>query len=207
MNRRDLSIVAPLLLLSLAPTLGTLVRLTGLVRGDAPARFVEAPLPILLHIASVLPWALIGAFQFTPSLRRGTWHRRAGTILVGFGLLTGLSGLWMTATYDVPAGMEGPLLHAVRWLVGIGMVGSVMLGVVRVKQRDFASHEAWMIRAYALSLGAGMQAVLLLPLAIAGNDPRDLLRDVLMTVAWVINLAFAEWLIRRHPARPVPSAA
>lgn len=207
MNRRDLSIVAPLLLLSLAPTLGTLVRLTGLVQGDAPARFVGAPLPILLHIASVVPWALVGAFQFAPSLRRGNWHRRVGTVLVGFGLLTGLTGLWMTASYEVPAELEGPLLHAVRWVVGLAMVASVVLGVVRVKQKDITSHEAWMIRAYALSQGAGMQAVLLLPLALAGNDPRFFLRDVLMTLAWLINLAFAEWLIRRTPARLVPSAA
>lgn len=207
MNRKDLSIVAPLLLLSAVPSLGTLVRLSGLVTGDAPQRFAQAPGAIVLHISSVLPWALVGAFQFAPSLRRVGWHRRAGTVLVGFGVLTGVSGLWMTATYDVPAPMEGPVLHAVRWLVGFAMVASVVLGFARVRQRDFAAHEAWMIRAYALSQGAGTQAVLLLPLAMAGDEPRFLFRDLLMTLAWAINVAFAEWLIRRKPASLVPSPA
>lgn len=210
--RSDLAIVAPLLFLSFVPSIGALARLAGLLAGAAAtpdtARFVNGPLPILLHVACVLPWCLVGAFQFAPALRRRwpAWHRRVGTALVALGLGTGLTGLWMTATYDVPPAMEGPLLHAVRWAVGAAMVASVALGVLRVKQRDLAGHEAWMIRAYALSQGAGMQVVLMLPLIALGHEPQWLLRDVLMTLAWALNLAFAEWLIRRAPAGLVPAA-
>ena len=58
----------------------------------------------------------------------------------------------------------------------------------------------------ALSQGAGMQVVLMLPLIALGHEPQWLLRDVLMTLAWALNLAFAEWLIRRTPAGLVPAA-
>ena len=57
------------------------------------------------------------------------------------------------------------------------------------------------------SSGGGRPTIagLLLPLAMAGHEPRYLLRDVVMTLAWVINAVFAEWLIGRKNV--VPAAA
>jgi hypothetical protein len=54
-----------------------------------------------------------------------------------------------------------------------------------------------MLRAYALGMGAGTQVLIMLPVTLIVGAPTYLLRDVLMTSAWVINAALAEWLIRR----------
>lgn len=59
-----------------------------------------------------------------------------------------------------------------------------------------------MLRGYAIGLGAGTQAVLMLPLTLLIGEIHGLLRDLLMILAWVVNLAVAEWAIRRHAARP-----
>ena len=58
------------------------------------------------------------------------------------------------------------------------------------------------MRAYALGIGAGTQALTQLPWLLLFGAPDDLTRAWLMGAAWVINLAAAEWLIwrRRHPA-------
>ena len=44
------------------------------------ARFVASPIPVLLHIASVTIYSLLGAFQFSAGLRRRWpgWHRAEG---------------------------------------------------------------------------------------------------------------------------------
>lgn len=95
-------VVAALILLSGIPLAGGAHRLTQLVGGAAitPAnvRFFASPLPVVLHIVGVSLYAILGAFQFVPSLRRRrhAWHRIAGWLLIPCGLIAALSGLWMT---------------------------------------------------------------------------------------------------------------
>jgi Predicted membrane protein (DUF2306) len=197
-----------LILLTAIPMLGGIARIAGLASG-APvtpenARFVGMPLPVIIHIFSATLYCLVGAFQFAPGFRRRRpdWHRRAGRALVVLGIAAGLSGLWMTQFYAVPVSLQGSLLYGVRWLVGSGMVIAIVLAMIAiVGRRDVAQHSAWMIRAYALGQGAGTQVLVLLPVTLIFGESTGLLRDVLMTLAWIINVVLAEWIIRRQPSR------
>lgn len=83
------------------------------------------------------------------------------------------------------------------------MTLALVLAVRAVLQRRMAEHQAWMVRAYALGQGAGTQVLILLPVTLLVGAPTFLLRDVLMALAWGLNVAIAEWLIRRRrpPAR------
>src|SRR4051794_40245688 len=196
-----------LIVLSLIPVLAGAVRLTELM--GAPeitannARFVASPIPVTVHIVSVTLYSLLGAFQFVPSLRRGrpSWHRIAGRILVPAGLLVALSGLWMSAFYPRPPG-DGESLVVVRLIVGSAMLASIVLAVLAIRRRGFTSHGAWMTRAYAIALGAGTQVFTILPWVVIFGPigaADELPRTVLMTAGWVINLAVAEYVIRRRP--------
>ena len=71
--------------------------------------------------------------------------------------------------------------------------------VTAIRRRDIAAHRAWMMRAYALSLGAGTQ-VFTEGFGEATFGTGVLVGDISKGAAWAINLAVAEWLIRR-PAR------
>src|SRR5687768_2423121 len=58
-----------LILLSLVPALVGVLRLTQLAAGTQTAenaRFFAQPLPVVLHILVVIPYAIVGAFQFAP---------------------------------------------------------------------------------------------------------------------------------------------
>ncbi|MDX1522618.1 MAG: DUF2306 domain-containing protein, partial [Anaerolineae bacterium] len=66
---------------------------------------------------------------------------------------------------------------------------------------------AWMMRAYAIGLGAGMQVLTLLVGELIVGPPGEFSRALLMGAAWVINLAVAEWVIRKRPARPARRTA
>jgi uncharacterized membrane protein len=194
-----------LLVLSIVPVLAGLVRLAGLVEGGPikadNARFFAAPMPIALHLLSATLFCILGAFQFASEFRRRSpaWHRIAGRLLVPCGLLAGLSGVWMTVTYPIDPLQQGGLLFCTRILFGSAMMLSLVLSLSAILRRDIALHRAWIIRAYAIGQGAGTQVFVFLPWMLISGAPSGLLRDVLMSIAWVINLALAEWIIRRQP--------
>jgi hypothetical protein len=85
-------IPAGLIALGLVPSIAGAVRLLEMVRGapvtPANARFLTAPVPVVLHILTVIPFCIVGAFQFAPQFRRRQrgWHRAAGRALAPLGI-------------------------------------------------------------------------------------------------------------------------
>jgi len=208
-----------LLGLSFVPALAGSLRLAELAGGAAVLpdgdRIGALPVPVVLHIVSVTVFSVLGAFQFAPRFRRRRrgWHRVAGRVLVPSGLIVAGTGLWLTF-FLPPATVDGPVLKGIRVVVAVAMSTSLVLGLLAVRRRDFPRHRAWMIRGYAIGMGAGTQfftqAIWLIavgPLDLAG-------RTGTLAAGWLINVLVAEWIIRR-PRRsgvvrrqsPVPSAA
>lgn len=196
--------------LSVIPLIGGVLRLRGIAPG-APvtpenARFVHAPVPIALHVVGASLFCVFGALQFVASFRRRAprWHRVAGRVWTALGLLAGLTGLWMNVTYALPA-TDNALLYAFRMGFGAVMVACLVLGFAAVRRRDVRAHAAWMTRGYAIGLGAGTQALVQVPFSLDG-PPGVLARSLLMGAGWGINLAVAEWIIRRRsPSRSQPA--
>jgi uncharacterized membrane protein len=209
-TRADWLVPSGLITLSLVPALAGTIRLMQLASGAAVtpenARFFAMPLPVMLHVPSVIVYCMLGALQFSPGFRHThrAWHRASGRILIPCGLLAALSGLWMTQFYSWPAG-DGVILYAERLVVGSAMVLAIVLGIRAIVRRDFAAHGEWMMRAYALGIGAGTQALTHLPwFILVGPKPGELPRAVMMGAGWAINIVVAEWIIRRAPARYIP---
>ncbi|MFI7637487.1 DUF2306 domain-containing protein [Nonomuraea sp. NPDC049400] len=191
---------AGLIALSLIPLIAGGLRMTELAGGPVimPATAaLAAPVPLALHILCVSAYSILGAFQFVPRLRRrrNGWHRRAGRLLVGCGLLAALTGMWMALFHGRPE--DGGLLLGFRLVFGAAMVVSIVLGFVAIRRRDVVRHRAWMVRGYAIGMGAGTQALTQLPWILILGVPGELSRALLMGAAWVINLLVAEWVIRR----------
>jgi uncharacterized membrane protein len=203
---------AALLVLVAIPLAVGALRLTQLAGGaeitPANARFFASPLPVVLHIVSAGVYAILGAFQFVTGFRRRRpgWHRAAGRLLVLCGLLVGLSGLWMTLFYPGANGTSA-LLYALRLLFGSAMVVSIVLGFAAIRRGDVIGHRGWMMRGYAIGLGAGTQVLTLLVGELILGPPGELSRAILMGAGWVINLAVAEWAIRKRPAAPARTAS
>ncbi len=203
-------IPAALVALSAVPVAAGVARLLKVAAGaDGPAdaRFLAHPAPIALHVVSVSLFCVLGALQFAPGLRsrRVGWHRRAGRLLVPCGLVAALSGLWMTQAYpDAPNAGIG--LYAMRLAVGVWMTACLLLALAAIRRRDIARHGDWMIRGYAIGQGAGTQVLTGLPWAIAFGTPGVGANTALMAAGWLINLAVAEWAIRRGARRSPPPA-
>jgi hypothetical protein len=206
-TRSDWLIPAGLIALSLVPAVAGTVRLAQLAGGAAVtadnARFFASPLPVVLHIPAVVVYCIVGAFQFAPGFRRRRrgWHRAAGPVVAVCGLLAALSGLWMAHFYPRPEGV-GEAIYLERLVFGSAMVVFIVLALLAIRRRDFASHGAWMIRGYAIGQGAGTQVLTHLPwFVLVGAHPGEYPRAVTMGAGWVINVVVAEWIIRKGRAR------
>jgi hypothetical protein len=205
---RSWPVPAALIALSAVPLAAGALRIVERAGGPAVLppddRFISTfPVALLVHVLGSALFALVGAFQFVPRLRRRhlTWHRRAGRVLVFAGLLVCGSAVWVTLTYPAQPG-TGQVLFLVRLVVGPAMAVFLALGFGAVRRRDIPAHRAWMIRAYALGLGAGTQIFTQgFGEAIFGTGV--VVGDLLKAAGWVINLAVAEWVIRGgRPLRP-----
>lgn len=196
-------LVIALLLLSTIPLIAGVYRLVMLAGGGEitpdNARFFASPTPVVLHIVSVSVFAILGPFQFVPGFRgrKPGWHRAAGRILVLCGLVAGLSGLWMTLFYSRQPG-TGDLLYGLRLLFGSAMVAAIVLGVGAIRRGDVIRHRAWMIRGYAIGLGAGTQAFTQMAWILIVGPTTELSGALMMGAGWGINLAVSEWAIRRR---------
>lgn len=207
-TKTDRLIPVALIALSIIPVVAGTFRVVELGRGveitPDNARFFVERLPVVLHIVTSVVFCLLGAFQFAPGFRRSHpgWHRLAGRVLVPCGLGAALTGLWMNqirppATFSgpLPASFDGQILYAIRLLAGSAMALFLALGLTAVLRRDISRHQAWMIRGYALGLGAGTQAFTHLPWFLFPSIRGELVRTLCMGAGWAINIAVAEWII------------
>lgn len=197
-----------LIVLSIVPALAGTIRLIQLGGGAEitpdNARFFAAPLPVVLHIVSAAIFSFVGVIQFNSNFPHNApnWHGSAGKMLVVCGLVSAFSGLWMTQFYPrgitPPASYDGTALYFIRLLAGSAMVLALCFGFVAIRRRNILNHSAWMMRGYALGLGAGTQVFTHIPWFVFPSIQGELARTLCMGAGWAINLAVAEWIIQRR---------
>jgi uncharacterized membrane protein len=188
------------------PILANILRRAALSLGAAGAPSDDGsqaiPVSAVIHIASATVFIVLGALQFSAGIRRRrlSWHRNAGRVLVVVGMFVALSGLWLNHFGSLQAD-SGELLYAFRLLAGTGMAVSIVLGFAAIRRRDIGGHRRWMIRAYAIGLGAGTQ-VFTLGFGEAMVGRSELSTALLNGAGWAINLAVADLAIRRQARTP-----
>ena len=191
------------------PVVAGSLRLVELAGGPlllpANPRMAASPLPVVVHVLSAVPYAVLGAFQFSSRLRRRhpRWHRGAGKAAVALGLLVALSGLWMTLFYARQPG-TGELSFLFRLMFGSALAACIVLGFSAIRRGDVPTHRAWVTRGYAIAVAAGTQT-LALAIGPALFGPGALTKDLSLGVGWLVNLAVAEVVIHRYARPRVPT--
>ena len=194
-----------LVALVVIPAIAGSLRLVELAGGPhlmpANPRIAASPVPLVVHFVSAVPYAVVGAFQFSSSLRRRRpgWHRASGRVVVLLGMAVAFSALWMTQFYPRQSG-TGELAYLFRLAFGSGMAVSIIVGFSAIRGGDVARHQAWMTRAYALAMGAGTQ-VFTQGIGKAVFGTGELATDLSLGTGWAINLAVAEYVIHRQGSR------
>jgi len=202
LKKSEWAILIFVLVYSFIPTFGGLFRVLELVGGPAimpeNSRASEIPFPIILHILSSFLFCLFGAIQFLPSIRlkHPAAHRAVGRIVAVAGCLSAGSGLWMTHFYSFPISLQGNLLYWTRIILSTLMFYFIVWSVLAIRSRKVFQHSAYMLRAYAIGQGASTQTFIGIGwMILYGTEATGLLRDVMMVLAWALNMLIAEALI------------
>lgn len=93
-------------------------------------------------------------------------------------------------------------LFGIRLIFSSAMVIFVVLGFVAIRRGDVLRHRAWMMRAYAIGLGVGTQALFLMGAEIVAGPLGGVTKVLLMAAAWAANLALAEFHVHRPTSLP-----
>lgn len=162
------------------------------VRNEFVTRlFADKPIGSLSHLPVGAVALAAGAFQFNARLRtrRVDVHRLLGKIYLGAVLVSGAS-----AGYLALHSAGGVTTQWGFGLMAVVWVGAAALAFVRIRTGDVDGHEAWMMRSYAVCLGAVTLRVYLGTSAAMGI-PFDQAYPVISWLCWVPNLLVVEGML------------
>lgn len=119
-------------------------------------------------------------------------HRRIGYMYLIAIVLVSSPGAFYMALY-ANGGFNNVL--------GFGMMafcwfGFTAIAFLRIKNGDIQAHERWMIRSFAVTLGA-VTLRIFMPLMIVFGIPETEAYQAISWFCWVPNLFVAEWIIQR----------
>jgi uncharacterized membrane protein len=158
---------------------------------------------LTIHAGFASTALLIGSFQFVPWLRK-RWprvHRWTGTTYVICCLTAGVAGLVLAL--GSTAGLAATLGFgslAIVWILCTAQAWRF------ARARNFARHERWMIRSFALTLAA-VTLRLYLPLAGGLRFDMGTAYQAISFLCWIPNLAIAELLMPYLQTLPVKRRA
>lgn len=160
--------------------------------------YEQKTLGLMVHISGMMFAALAGPFQFLRSLRERhvRLHRVLGRVYIAGAIIGALGGLYMAQF--TASGVVSDVGFA---SLGLGVLLTTSVALVRIRSRQVQSHREWMTRSYAL-IFAAVTLRLYLPL-LEGAFGEDTGYAIVAWACWVPNVIFAEWLIRSK-LRPNP---
>ncbi len=203
MTRRLASpVVVPVALYfgTLLTILLALVQVVQIPLGALPQdsqRLTATPVWHFMHVLGGATFGILGPLQFSRVLthRYGLLHRVMGRVFVAAGAvisLSSLSLLWhFPDTYSVA-------MNSGRLLFGIALGVALAVAMQAIRERDITRHRNWMIRAYAIGMGATAVTMVFFPIyAITGDPPTGLAADIIFLGSWTACIVFAEGVVRR----------
>ena len=168
----------------------------GALPEDSP-RLTATPVWHFMHVLGGATFGILGPLQFSRALmhRYGLLHRVMGHVFVAAGAMISLSSLGLLwhfpDTYSVA-------MNSGRLLFGIALGVALAIAMQAIYSRDFARHRNWMIRAYAIGIGATAVTMVFFPIyLITGEPPKGLASDIAFLGAWMACIVLAEGLVRR----------
>ncbi len=189
-----------LLFFSAIPIMMGAVRVLQIPSGNLPlddAKFLIIPYWHWFHALSGFLFGVLGPIQFARVLQNkfGKLHRISGRVFVVAGMVLGLSGVGIFA--QVPNSTH-LILDVMRVTAGFALVLDLAIAMYAIRKRDIAKHKAWMIRSYAIGMGAGAISIVMFPIYIITGAPIEgLLSDIVFVSCWLSCVGLAELIIAR----------
>ncbi|MBT8115805.1 MAG: DUF2306 domain-containing protein [Arenicella sp.] len=172
------------------------------VADDFEVRYLEHPVVTSLHMLFGMAFILLAPFQFNVKLRarKPQLHRWMGRCLVFVAFAAGTFGIVSIALLPVFGGLAS---STASWFFGGFFMISLVLALLRARQKNFAAHREWMIRTFAVALGVGTQRLVLAYFQISGTASFYEGFGPGLWIGFSVNLLVAEiWInLTRRPVK------
>ncbi|CAJ2501359.1 Uu.00g042120.m01.CDS01 [Anthostomella pinea] len=101
---------------------------------------------IILHLACILPAALLAVVQFVPTVRYKAmmFHRINGYVVITLAIVS-TGAAFSIAEISFGGGLD---IRTAVGALGIAFIGALVMAYVNVKRLQIEQHRAWMIRAW-----------------------------------------------------------
>ena len=157
------------------------------------AVFRAAPLVFVVHALSGGAALISGPLQFNEPLRRErpSAHRLIGCVYVGAILVSSVTALLLTTTFDVS-------LATKIALGGVALLwpATTVIALLRILERDVMRHREWMVRSFSLTLFF-VSFSIWVPGLEATALPESISYPLGVFLSWSLNLLAAELWVRR----------
>lgn len=196
---RPLVVPLALFLATLLPILLALVQVVQIPLDALPEdskRLTATPILHFVHVLGGATFAILGPIQFGRALlpEFGALHRVLGRVFVATGAMISISSLGLLWHFP---GTYSVAISGGRLVFGIGLGVALFMAMQAIATRDLVRHRNWMIRAYALGIGATAVTMVFFPIyLITGEPPQGLVADIAFLGAWTACVLFAEGLVR-----------
>ncbi len=147
-----------------------------------------------VHVLTSLFLVLAGFTQFLSPSKFSSVHRFAGRVYVCILLfLSGPAGFFMSLYAN--GGVSSRIAFTLLSILWIYFTARAW---IEIKKRNYATHENFMIRSYALTLSAlTLRAWKFIIVLLFHPHPMDGYM-IAAWLGWIPNLLIAEWIIRRR---------
>ncbi|KAI0456481.1 hypothetical protein F5B21DRAFT_502378 [Xylaria acuta] len=101
---------------------------------------------MIVHLAGILPAAILTCIQFTPVIRRKfpKLHRVNGHIVIVLSVIS-MVGVFVIAPRTFGGGLD---VQAILGALVLGFLGALFMAYISIKRRRIDQHRAWMLRAW-----------------------------------------------------------
>ena len=184
--------------LIVAYALSFYVRRTSAFPPDLRESFLARPWGIYTHVLFGALALGIGPFQFRRGILRNrrALHRNLGKLYLVSATMTGIVGLYM-AQYS----FGGMNTHLGFGILGVFTAAATLNAYRYIRAFDVRHHREWMIRSYALVFSAVTLRLWLPLLVVAYQGEFAPGYAIVAWLAWVPNILWAEWYVRRTRTR------
>jgi uncharacterized membrane protein len=154
-----------------------------------------APPLFVLHALAGAVALFAGSVQLRLATRllrgRRHLHRRIGQTYLWAAWVTSLSSLGVAAFFDVSLAAKAMFaMTSLLWFA------TTTLAFLRIRQGNVRQHREWMIRSFALAFFF-VTGSLWPPILAATTLPQAIGYPLALFLSWSLNLAAAQWWIRR----------
>lgn len=170
--------------------------------GDTPARYLQMPVPILVHILAGILVNLLVPLQFVSVIRKGwpRFHRGTGRFLAVCVLLVGITSLWMNEFYPAFGGIAkylGVVMHSVV------LVGGLAWALAAIRQGQVRQHRLGMMCMTAAALSPATQRLIMIPTFVILGEVSDWMIGAAVWFGLLFNLAIVALISRKKKSIPV----